>query len=283
MNDKLYKYGSISLVSGWLFCFAGIPLLLMLVISILTPSYKHLIHCQLSLASYHTLLDPVYIKLFLRSLYLGGITTLACLIIAYPFAYILSQVKASYKPLLLALMIIPFWTSSLIRTYAIMSLIKTKGILNSVLLSLGIIHAPLHLLYTQTAVFIGLVYSLLPYMILPLYANMEKIDSRLIDAARDLGANRLTIFRRIMIPLTLSGISAGCILVFLPAMTLFYIPDILGGAKSLMLGELISNQFLTEHNWPLGAALSLALTILLGLMIFTYRMTYKTKDAEVLA
>ncbi|MCZ6914823.1 MAG: ABC transporter permease subunit, partial [Rickettsia endosymbiont of Ixodes persulcatus] len=198
-----------------------------------------------------------------------------CLCLGYPFAYILARLKSKYKSLLLFLVIIPFWTSSLIRTYAIISILKAKGLLNTILLSLGIIHQPLSILYTGTAVMIGLVYSLLPFMILPLYANIEKLDIQFIDAARDLGANTVIIFMRVILPLTLPGIVGGIILVFLPAMSMFYIPDILGGAKSLLVGNLIQNEFLSAHNWPLGSAVSMVLTLSMGLLLLVYRRVNK--------
>lgn len=169
------------------------------------------------------------------------------------------------------MVIIPFWTSSMIRTYAMMAILKAKGFLNALLLSLHIIHLPLLLLYTNFAVIVGLVYNLLPFMILPLYANIEKLDYRLVDAARDLGANWPTIFRRVIIPLTTPGIMAGIILVFLPAMTLFYIPDIMGGSKSMLLGNLIEDQFQFSNNWPAGSATSIILTVIMALMLMIYR------------
>lgn len=176
---------------------------------------------------------------------------------------------------------IPFWTSSLIRTYAIMILIKAKGLLNSFLLWLGIIHHPLQLLYSTPAVIIGLIYSLLPFMILPLYSSIEKLDHSLIEAARDLGASKFRVFYKIIIPLTKPGIIGGILLVFLPAMTLFYIPDILGGAKSMLLGNLIENQFLQITNWPLGAATSTLLLVFMTLLILAFWKTIKTTDKEL--
>ena len=180
-------------------------------------------------------------------------------------------------------MIIPFWTSSLIRSYAIVTILKAKGILNSLFIWFGFIHQPLQLLYSGSAVIVGLVYSLLPFMILPLYANIEKLDMRLIDAARDLGATKLTVFRKVVLPLTMPGIIAGIMLVFLPAMSMFYIPDLLGGAKTLLVGNLIENQFLAARNWPMGSTVSIMLTILMGLMLLAYwRSTKISKEQQEL-
>lgn len=159
----------------------------------------------------------------------------------------------------------------MIRCYALIALLKAKGLLNTSLLALGLIQTPLPILFTNTAVIIALIYNLLPFMILPILTNIERLDLRLIDAARDLGANWVTIFGRIILPLTMPGIIAGCILVFLPAMTIFYIPDILGGAKSVLMGNLIQREFLVMHNWPAGCATSMVLTGFLALFVLLYR------------
>ena len=170
-------------------------------------------------------------------------------------------------------MIIPFWTSSLVRTYATVIILRTNGVLNEWLLGLGLLDEPLELLYTPTAVLLGLVYALLPFMVLPLYAALEKLDPRLFEAARDLGAGRLRIFTEIVLPLTLPGIIAGSMLVFLPALGMFYIPDMLGGAKNLLVGNLIQDQFLSARNWPLGSAASVLLTLLMGLLLWVYYLS----------
>lgn len=274
-TDRFFKAGTISIVWLWLSLFALLPTLLVLVTSFLKNDPIHLFRWQFSLQNYKDLLNPIYLKVFLHSLWIAGLCSLICLLLSYPFAYLLARLNSKYKSLLLFLVIIPFWTSSLIRTYAIISILKAKGLINTVLLALGIIHQPLTILYTSTAVIIGLVYSLLPFMILPLYANIEKLDTQFIDAARDLGANTLTTFTRVILPLTLPGIMGGIILVFLPAMSMFYIPDILGGAKSLLVGNLIQNEFLSANNWPLGSAVSMVLTIAMGVLLLLYRRANK--------
>ncbi len=273
--DRLFKGTTISIVWLWLSVFALLPTLLVLITSLLENDPVNLIRWKFSLQNYQALLNPIYFKVFLHSFCVAGLCSLICLVLGYPFAYLLARLDSKYKSLLLFLVIIPFWTSSLIRTYAIISILKAKGLLNTVLLSLGIIHQPIAILYTSTAVIIGLVYSLLPFMILPLYANIEKLDTQFIDAARDLGANRLTILGRVILPLTMPGIMAGIILVFLPAMSMFYIPDILGGAKTLLVGNLIQNEFLAAHNWPLGSAVSMVLTLAMGVLLLLYRRANK--------
>jgi spermidine/putrescine transport system permease protein len=234
------------------------------------------------LDSYAQLLNPAYCKIFIQSIYLALSCTVICLIIGYPFAFIIARSKNRYKSLLLLLVIIPFWTSSLIRTYAIMALLKAKGLINLALLSLGIIHQPLQMLYSYAAVLIGCVYDFLPFMILPLYANIEKLNSEYIEAARDLGANKFTTFIKIIIPLTMPGIIAGSLLVFLPSMTMFYIPVLLGGAKNILLGNLIESQFLAANNWPGGAAISIVITAMMCVFILIYRRTSNTKEQHSL-
>jgi spermidine/putrescine transport system permease protein len=265
-----FKLFSVSLVSLWLTLLALLPFLFILIASLLSPDEDHFLKLPFTLNSYHTVLSPLYFQVFERSLYLAGVCTLLCLFLGYPFAYILARLHTAWKGFLLLLVIIPFWTSSLIRCYAIMALLKGKGLINGFLLWAGIISKPLPLLYTNTAVIICLVYNLLPFMIFPLYSSLVRLDIQLLQAARDLGANTFTTFRRIVIPLTLPGILAGSILVFLPAMTLFFIPDLLGGAKSLLIGNLIEEQFLYANNWPVGSAASVILTVIMALLLWIY-------------
>lgn len=281
INDGGFKRVSVGIVWLWLALFALVPILLVFITSLLQQGDNELVRLQLTLNNYIELFDPIYLHIFGHSFWLAGICTFICLLIGYPFAYLIARMQSRYKAILLFLVIIPFWTSSLIRSYAIVAILKTHGILNSVLLWLGMIKQPLLLLYTQTAVVIGLVYSLLPFMILPLYANIEKLDMTLVDAARDLGANKVRVFVKVILPLTLPGIIAGCMLVLLPAMSMFFIPDLLGGAKTLLVGNLIQNQFLASRNWPIGSAVSVFLTLLMGLMLLVYwRISKNNKDRE---
>jgi spermidine/putrescine transport system permease protein len=282
LNDQQFKKFSIALISCWLGIFALLPFLFILIASFLQRGSSSFFILHFTLKNYSDLFHSLYFHVFLRSLDLAVITTCLCLIIAYPFAYILARVQGTWRLTLLFLVIIPFWTSSLIRTYAIVAIIQANGFLNKFLLALGIVHEPFHLLYTSAAVIIGLVYSLLPFMILPLYANLEKFDWRLFDAAKDLGASKWQTYTRILIPLTLPGIFAGILLVILPAMTMFYIPDILGGARSLLLGNLIKQQFLDAENWPLGSAVSVMLTLLMSLLLLVYWKCTNTKDRNYL-
>jgi len=280
MRDSSFKKSTLTLIWAWLAIFALLPNVLVFITSLLQQGDNDLVRLQLTFANYTSIVDTVYLKVFLRSLYLAGICTLICLILGYPFSFILAKINDKYKGILLLLVIIPFWTSSLIRSYAIVTIIKSQGLLNHTLIALHLIKEPIHILYTQIAVVIGLVYSLLPFMILPLYANMEKLDDRLIDAARDLGANKAQIFLKIIFPMTLPGVMAGSMLVFLPAISMFYIPDLLGGAKSMLIGNLIERQFLEARNWPVGSSASVLLTLMLGVMLLVYwRSNSRNKGA----
>ncbi|MDQ2994556.1 MAG: ABC transporter permease subunit [Pseudomonadota bacterium] len=266
MNDIVFRRISIAIVWFWLAIFALAPTLMVVITSILESPSSYVVSLSFTLDNYRELFDLSYAIILIRSVLIAAGCTLLCLLISYPFAYGIAQASSRYKPILLLFVIIPFWTSSLIRAYAIMTILKTHGFFNDLLLAIGIIKEPMQLLYSNTALFIGLTYTLLPFMMLPLYANMEKLDHSLIEAARDLGATKLTVLRKILIPLTMPGIATGVMMVFLPSMTLFYIPVLLGGAKSMLLGNLIQNQFLSAGDWPLGAATSMILIILMMIL-----------------
>lgn len=261
---------SIYILYAWLILFSFTPLAMIWVTSFLTQNPESLVSFPWTLENYRILLDPFFLKIFFHSVGVAFITTFFCLLIAYPFSYLL--VKSKHQSLLLLLILIPFWTSSLVRTYSLLAILKFKGLLNILLLKLHLIHTPLPLLYSNFAVIAGMIYNLFPFMVLPVFNNMERFDFRLIEAAKDLGASKLAIFSRVFLPNTASGIMGGCLLVFLPAMTLFYIPNVLGGARSILLGNLIQNQFLVSENWPQGAATSTALTLcFLFLLVFWRR------------
>jgi spermidine/putrescine transport system permease protein len=265
MKTKL----NLPLIYIWLGLFSLLPLILMLIVSFLSKQDSRLFALPFSLHAYTELLSPLFFKIMSRSIIMATLTCIICLLLAYPFSYIL--IKSKYQSILLLLIIIPFWTSSLVRTYALISILKFNGILNTILLKLHLIHTPITWLYTNFAVGCGLVYTLFPFMVLPIFSNMEQFDFRLIEAAQDLGAKRLTIFFRVFLPNTMPGIASGCLLVFLPAMTLFYIPNVLGGARSMLLGNLIQDQFLVLENWPQGASISVALTLALLLLLWICR------------
>ncbi|MEW5736882.1 MAG: spermidine/putrescine ABC transporter permease PotB [Thermodesulfobacteriota bacterium] len=269
--------------SAWLLIFVLAPNLMIAAVSLATRSEERFAGLPLSLESYVRLFDPIYLSVFLRSLGMALLITALCLVAGYPFAYIIARSPARLRNALLLLTIVPFWTNSLIRTYAVALILRTRGLLNYLLVDfLGVLDKPLDLLYTGTAVVAGSVYVLLPFMVLPLYAVIERLDPAYTEAGRDLGAGRLDVFFRIVVPLTMPGILAGCLLVFLPALGLFYIPDVLGGAKDLFIGNFIKNQFLDARDWPFGAAGSVVLTALMAVLLLTYYLVMKRLGEKVL-
>ena len=215
-------------------------------------------------------LADAHLTIFWRSVSLSFLTTVLTLALGFPTAYFIATRPERQRPLWLFLITIPFWTNLLIRTFAIMEVIRNEGVLNSLLLRLGMIQSPIQILYTDTAVMIGMVYVYLPLMVLPLYAAMERLDFRLVEAAYDLYATRFQVLRRVMIPLVRPGIVAGSILVFVPALGAYVTPRVLGGGKNLMLGNLIELQFGQGRNWPLGAALSMTLLLIVAAALVIY-------------
>jgi spermidine/putrescine transport system permease protein len=215
-------------------------------------------------------LADAHLTIFWRSVSLSLMTTLATLALGFPTAYFIATRHERARPLWLFLITIPFWTNLLIRTFAIMEVIRNEGILNSLLRWLGVIETPIQILYTDTAVMIGMVYVYLPLMVLPLYAAMERLDFRLVEAAYDLYAGRLQVLRRVIVPLVRPGIVAGSILVFVPALGAYVTPRVLGGGKNMMLGNLIELQFGQGRNWPLGAALSMTLLLIVAAALMIY-------------
>jgi len=269
-QTEVFRWVTIVPVSVWLWLWVLLPTLMVLAVSFASRDPDTLVDWTFSLDSYRRLLDPLYLQVFWDSFWLAGITAIICLLVGFPFAWWLARLTPRWRALALFLIIIPFWTNSLIRTYAIKLILGKQGIINTVLKSVGLIEAPLDMLYTPGAVICGLVYILFPFMVLPLYSNLEKLDDSLIEAARDLGATRLQVLRKIIIPLTMPGIVAGTLIVFLPAMGMFYISDLLGGAKNLLLGNIIKNQFLSSMDWPFGSAISIAMILLMGLLMLAY-------------
>lgn len=233
------------------------------------------------LANYRRSVDPLYWPIYWRSLKMAVVTTALCLVISYPIAYYIAIVApARWKNILLALVVIPFWTSFLIRTYAWMLILRTEGLVNTVLMGAGLISRPLDLLYNEFAVLLGLVYGELPFMILPLYASLEKLDTTLLEASNDLGANHFSTFWRVTVPLTMPGIVAGVVLVFIPSIGQFIVSDLLGGAKSMLVGNLIQNQFAVARNRPFGSAIAFQLTAFVLLTLYLYARWSRHKGQE---
>ena len=245
------------------------PLAIILGYSLLTRGAYGGISSPWTLDSYQRLADPIYLGILWRSFWIAGVSTALCLLLGFPLALFISR-SGRRKNLYLALVMLPFWTSFLIRTYAWMFLLRDTGLVNTILQTLGIIHAPLPLLYNDGAVILGLVYGYLPFTVLPLYATLERQDRTLLEAAADLGAKPWTALTRITIPLSAPGIRAGAILVFIPCLGAYLTPDLLGGGKSVMIGNLIQNQFTTARDWPFGSAISLALMAIVMVILFAF-------------
>ncbi|EOH0514583.1 spermidine/putrescine ABC transporter permease PotB [Vibrio fluvialis] len=282
MSKKLSLQNAIvTLIVGWLVLFVLLPNLMIIGTSFLTRDEANLIDLTFTFENYARLLDPLYAKVMMHSFYMAIVATILCLIIGYPFAYIVAKMPVKWRPIMLFLVIVPFWTNSLIRTYGLKIVLGTQGILNQALMGMGLIDSPLRLMYTETAVMIGLVYILLPFMILPLYSAIEKLDGTYIEAARDLGANKLQTLTKVILPLTMPGIIGGCLLVLLPALGMFYIADLLGGAKNLLIGNVIKSQVLNARDWPFGAATSIALTIAMAIMLYAYYRAGKLLNKKV--
>ena len=239
------------------------------------------IHVRAKVANYSFIAsDELYVRTYLSSLKYAAITTTLCLLIGYPFAYFMARAKASVRPALLMLVMLPFWTSFLLRIYAWKGILANNGLLNSALLNAGFIDAPLHLMNTPFSLVIGMVYAYLPFMILPLYANLVKMDLRFLEAAADLGATPLEAFWRITVPLSKSGIIAGAMLVFIPAVGEYVIPELLGGPETLMIGKVLWDEFFTNYDWPLASAVAVLVILLILVPMAVFNKYKAEQEAE---
>ena len=240
-----------------------------------------LVAVKLNFSNYHYLFtDALYVSSYLYSVKVAAVSTLLCLLLGYPMAYAIARSNPATRNVLLMLIVLPFWTSFLLRVYAWIGLLKTNGVINNVLMALGIIHDPLTMLQTDFAVYIGIVYSYLPFMILPLYSNLEKHDLTLIEAAADLGARPFTAFRRITLPQSLPGIIAGSLLVFIPAVGEYVIPSLLGRTDQLMIGRVLSDEFFENRDWPVASSVAIFMLALLVVPIMLFqRFEKRTLEA----
>ena len=271
----------------WLLAFFLVPFLLVLKISFASPvagaqpPYSAMIGTaedgaltlRFAIAGWQLLVsDPLYVGAYLNSLMFATVSTAGCLLLGYPIAYGIARARPAARAVLLVLVILPFWTSSLLRSYALIGILRTNGLLNQVLMGLGITDAPLTILHTDLAVYIGITYNYLPFMILPLTANLMRLDFTLLEAAADLGARPVTSFLRITLPLSLPGIVAGSLLVFIPAVGEFVIPDLLGGPDALTIGRAIWTEFFSNRDWPMASAVAIAMLalIVLPMLLFEY-------------
>jgi spermidine/putrescine transport system permease protein len=260
----------------WLLGFFLIPILIMLVYSVMPRGIYGGVERGFTLEHYARFFDPLYLDVLQRTFLWSLACTLICLLLGYPVAYVIVR-SGRWRNLLLFLVVLPFWTSFLVRTFAMIFLMRDTGLVNTWLLKLGVIDQPLTLLYTPFAVMVGLVYGFLPFMILPIYASLEKLDLSLLEAAEVLGATPAARFRRVTLPLSMPGVVAGCLLVFIPALGSFLTSDLLGGAKQLMIGNLVQNQFSAARNWPFGSAASF---IVMALVLAAVMLYLRVKEPE---
>lgn len=274
---------TISPVTFWMILFFAFPLIFIFMMSFAVRGLYGGVEYSFTLENYVRFFDPLYLNILWESILIAALTTVICLVFGYPFAYIVARAPRKYRNILLMLIVVPFWTNSLIRTYAWIVLLRTEGVINTVLLQLGVISEPFEMLYNTGAVMVGLAYTLFPFMVLPLYASIEKLDQNLLEAASDLGAKPWQTFAKVTLPLTMPGVVAGCLLVFIPTLGLFFIPDLMGGSKTMLIGNLIRNQFLTARDWPFGSAASVILMILTLIFVLIYlRSGGDKKGMEVL-
>ncbi|GAA6513403.1 ABC transporter permease [Merdimmobilis hominis] len=264
----------------WTTVFVAVPLVYVLGLSFMKKAATWGVVAEFSLDSYKNLLNPVYLKVFAQSFWVAILTTVFALLIGYPFAYFTAKLPKKHRSLVLMLMLVPFWTNSLVRIYGWMILLRSQGVINGLLMQFGVIDKPLKLLYTFGAVLVGMVYALLPFMVLAIYNSVCKVDWSLVEASRDLGAGRAKAFFTVTLPLTMPGVMAGCVLVFIPSVGLFFISDLLGGAKTMLLGNLIKNELLSAKNWPMGAALSIAMMAVTLLVIRLYQHFSRDQNLE---
>ena len=258
----------------WLLLFFLIPLLIMFVYSFMPRGIYGGVEPGFTLEHYARFFDPLYLEVLQRTFLWSVACTVICLFLGYPVAYLIVR-GGRWRNILLFLVVLPFWNSFLVRTFAMIFLMRDTGLINNWLLKLGVIGQPLSILYTPFAVMAGLVYGFLPFMILPIYASLEKLDSSLLEAAEVLGARPRARFRKVTLPLSMPGVVAGCLLVFIPALGSFLTSDLLGGAKQMMIGNLVQNQFSSARNWPFGSAASF---IVMALVLAAVMIYLRVKD-----
>ena len=256
------------------------PLVYMVILSFLQRAETWGVTNEVTINNYLNILEPVYLKTFTESFKLAIISTVLIILIGYPFGYFMAKLTAKWKKRTMMLLMIPFWTSSLIRLYGWIIIFRANGVLDKILMALGITEEPLKVLYTYPAVVVGMIYAHLPFMIFAVYSSAEKMDWSLVEAARDLGASRIRAFLTVTLKMTLPGLLSGVILTFVPSMGLFFIADILGGNKVVLVGSLIQDQLMKAHNWPFAAALAVVLTVITSVMIGVYRKISGVKELE---
>lgn len=254
----------------WLGALFVLPMIMILALSFAKRGTYGQVVYEFTLNNYFRILDPLYGQIFWDTLIVAVVTTLLSILCGYPLAYYISRLERSAQQIWLLLVMIPFWINFLVRSYAWVIILRSQGVVNSLLQSLGIIHEPLPLLYNSGSVLLGMVYTLMPFMVLPIYVSLEQLDRRKLEAAYDLGATPWKAFWHVTLPLTKTGVVTGSILVFVSSIGMFVVPDVMGGAKSALIGNVIQNQFLSARDWPFGSALSIVLMLLSMLLIYLY-------------
>ena len=263
----------------WIFLLVGIPFIFVIVLSFLSRDSLGNIVFEFTLDNYKRIFDPIYLRVFLNSFLLAFFTALVTLIIGYPVAYFTSQLKSKKKSLAIVMIMIPFWISSLLRTYGWVILLGNTGLINNILIKLNIIKEPLSMMYKFSTVLIGTAYMLIPFMIISIYNSVDKLDKSLLEASYDLGAGRVKTFFKITLPLTLPGIAGGFTLVFIPSLGMFFISDLLGGGKNIFLGNLINNLVTKGRNRPLAAAFAIGMIAMVLIVLLIYsRLTKRSKE-----
>ena len=271
MKNKTLRFIFITPVILYTLLLIVLPLLYILTISFFKSDFYGGMIYDFTLENYKELFNLVYLRIFINSIVIALVTTLICILISYPFVLAISHKSKKAQQIIMTLVMVPFLTNSLIRMYGWIVLLRKSGAINELLLNFNIIDNPLSLMYNNIGIIIGMVYTFIPFMILPLYNAVSNIDKYTLEAASDLGASKLKRFFNIILPQTLSGLFNGAIMVFTPALGCFFIIDILGGGKIMILGNLIKNQFLTARNWPFGAAISVFLILLTTILILIYK------------
>ncbi len=259
----------------WIILFTILPLLIIVLFSFTEKTEMGSISMVFTLDNYRKFFQPLYLNVLKRSVILAVVSTVMCLIVGYPMAYIMSRAPRKKRNLMATLFVLPLWTNFLLRTYAWMGLLREQGLINEFLRAIGLIERPLQLLYNNGAVVMGMVYNFLPFMVLPIYSVLVKLDDSLLEAAHDLGANDVKVFQKVIFPLSLPGVATGIYMVFMPAVSTFVLSDLLGGSHTILLGNLIENQFRNARNWQFGSAISV---IMLLFIIVT--MGYFAKDGD---
>ncbi|MEE0955561.1 MAG: ABC transporter permease [Eubacterium sp.] len=268
--EKLVMTLPVSLI---MYLLVAIPFIYIIIISFMHKGTYGGVTPGFTFGNYLGILNPLYLKTFGKSLLMSAIVTMICLLIAYPFSWAVAGKGKIARKVIMSMVMVPFCMSMVIRLFSWIILLRSDGVLNRFLMSLHLIDTPFKLVYNSVGAYIGLVYMLLPFMIMPLYSSMEKLDRSLLEAASDLGSNPVQAFLEVTLPLTKPGIFAGSIMVFIPSLGLYFITDMMGGSKALVIGNLVKNQFITARNWPLGAAMSVVLMLITLLMVRIYTKT----------